>query len=166
MSCPPKSDGILKIRVAEGETIGIGTVIAELEAPPPGCSGCRCRAAASAPAADPIDKGEENPAASDQAGYGGTPAGGAAAPGRRSCCWRWGSVEMKIPNVGESIAEVTVAKWLKEDGAQVSRDEVIAELESDKATFELPAKPPVSAPRREGRRNHQHRGRDCAHRRR
>ncbi|MGI4821446.1 MAG: 2-oxoglutarate dehydrogenase complex dihydrolipoyllysine-residue succinyltransferase [Janthinobacterium lividum] len=46
---------------------------------------------------------------------------------------------MKIPAVGESITEVTVAKWLKPDGAQVSRDEVIAELESDKATFELPA---------------------------
>ena len=48
-------------------------------------------------------------------------------------------LEIKIPAVGESITEVTVAKWLKEDGAQVSRDEVIAELESDKATFELPA---------------------------
>jgi 2-oxoglutarate dehydrogenase E2 component (dihydrolipoamide succinyltransferase) len=46
---------------------------------------------------------------------------------------------MKIPTVGESITEVTVAKWLKPDGAPVSRDEVIAELESDKATFELPA---------------------------
>jgi 2-oxoglutarate dehydrogenase E2 component (dihydrolipoamide succinyltransferase) len=46
---------------------------------------------------------------------------------------------MKIPAVGESITEVTVAKWLKPDGAQVNRDEVIAELESDKATFELPA---------------------------
>ena len=46
---------------------------------------------------------------------------------------------MKIPAVGESITEVTVAKWLKADGAQVQRDEIIAELESDKATFELPA---------------------------
>jgi 2-oxoglutarate dehydrogenase E2 component (dihydrolipoamide succinyltransferase) len=46
---------------------------------------------------------------------------------------------MKIPAVGESITEVTVSKWLKPDGAQVARDEVIAELESDKATFELPA---------------------------
>ncbi|MDQ2793325.1 MAG: 2-oxoglutarate dehydrogenase complex dihydrolipoyllysine-residue succinyltransferase, partial [Bacteroidota bacterium] len=96
--------------------------------------------ATSAPTADPIDKGEENPAASDQAGYGGTPAGGAAsaAPAAAPAAGG-GSVEMKIPNVGESITEVTVAKWLKEDGAQVSRDEVIAELESDKATFELPA---------------------------
>ncbi|MGI4886382.1 MAG: 2-oxoglutarate dehydrogenase complex dihydrolipoyllysine-residue succinyltransferase [Janthinobacterium lividum] len=50
-----------------------------------------------------------------------------------------GTVEMKIPAVGESITEVTIAKWLKPDGAAVKRDEVIAELESDKATFELPA---------------------------
>ena len=46
---------------------------------------------------------------------------------------------MKVPTVGESITEVTVAKWLKADGATVQRDEIIAELESDKATFELPA---------------------------
>ncbi|MGI4823669.1 MAG: biotin/lipoyl-containing protein, partial [Janthinobacterium lividum] len=47
--------------------------------------------------------------------------------------------EIKIPAVGESITEVTIAKWLKQDGDAVKRDEVIAELESDKATFELPA---------------------------
>jgi pyruvate/2-oxoglutarate dehydrogenase complex dihydrolipoamide acyltransferase (E2) component len=47
--------------------------------------------------------------------------------------------EIKIPAVGESITEVTIAKWLKKDGEAVKRDEVIAELESDKATFELPA---------------------------
>ncbi|RZJ60373.1 MAG: dihydrolipoamide succinyltransferase, partial [Hymenobacter sp.] len=47
--------------------------------------------------------------------------------------------EIKIPAVGESITEVTIAKWLKADGAAVKRDEVIAELESDNATFELPA---------------------------
>lgn len=48
-------------------------------------------------------------------------------------------LEIKIPAVGESITEVTIAKWLKKDGETVKRDEVIAELESDKATFELPA---------------------------
>ena len=48
-------------------------------------------------------------------------------------------LEIKIPAVGESITEVTIAKWLKKDGEAVKRDEVIAELESDKATFELPA---------------------------
>ena len=137
---PAEADGVLKIRVAEGETIGIGTVIADLDGAAAGTApaAAPAPAAASVPAADPINKGEENPAASDQAGYGGTPASGAAAPAAAPAVGG-GSIEMKIPNVGESITEVTVAKWLKEDGAQVSRDEVIAELESDKATFELPA---------------------------
>jgi len=49
------------------------------------------------------------------------------------------SLEIKVPPVGESITEVTLASWLKKDGDTVQMDEVIAELESDKATFELTA---------------------------
>src|SRR5699024_262834 len=52
------------------------------------------------------------------------------------------AVDIKIPSVGESISEVTLAEWLKEDGDYVEMDENIAELESDKATFELPAEKP------------------------
>lgn len=48
-------------------------------------------------------------------------------------------IEIKVPAVGESINEVTLIKWLKKDGDYVERDEVIAELESEKATFELNA---------------------------
>ncbi|HZG99565.1 MAG TPA: 2-oxoglutarate dehydrogenase complex dihydrolipoyllysine-residue succinyltransferase [Flavisolibacter sp.] len=48
-------------------------------------------------------------------------------------------IDIKVPTVGESINEVTLVKWLKEDGAYVERDEVIAELESEKATFEVNA---------------------------
>jgi len=138
---PAEADGVLKIRVAEGETIGIGTVIAELD----GAGAPSGEAAPATPAAggDALNKGEENPAASDQAGYGGQPAdrpdSSPATPGAAAPAPAAATVEMKIPAVGESITEVTVAKWLKPDGAQVSRDEVIAELESDKATFELPA---------------------------
>lgn len=47
--------------------------------------------------------------------------------------------EIKVPAVGESISEVTLLKWLKRDGEYVERDEVIAELESEKATFEVNA---------------------------
>ncbi len=47
--------------------------------------------------------------------------------------------EMVVPTVGESITEVTLATWLKEDGSHVELDEIIAEVDSDKATFELPA---------------------------
>ncbi len=48
-------------------------------------------------------------------------------------------LEMNIPAVGESITEVTISEWVKEDGEHVAMDEVIAEIESDKATFELTA---------------------------
>jgi 2-oxoglutarate dehydrogenase E2 component (dihydrolipoamide succinyltransferase) len=48
-------------------------------------------------------------------------------------------IQIKVPTVGESISEVTIANWLKKDGDTVKLDEVIAELESDKATFELTA---------------------------
>jgi len=49
------------------------------------------------------------------------------------------SIEIKVPPVGESITEVVLSRWVKNDGEAVEMDEVIAELESDKATFELTA---------------------------
>lgn len=48
-------------------------------------------------------------------------------------------IEIKVPPVGESISEVTLVKWIKNDGDWVERDEIICELESEKATFELNA---------------------------
>ena len=48
-------------------------------------------------------------------------------------------IDIKVPTVGESISEVTLVKWLKKDGEYVERDQVIAELESEKATFEINA---------------------------
>src|SRR4051794_23977116 len=48
-------------------------------------------------------------------------------------------IDIKVPAVGESINEVTLLKWVKGDGEYVNRDEVIAELESEKATFEVNA---------------------------
>ena len=47
--------------------------------------------------------------------------------------------DIKVPTVGESINEVTLLKWNKKDGDYVERDEVIAEMESEKATFEVNA---------------------------
>jgi 2-oxoglutarate dehydrogenase E2 component (dihydrolipoamide succinyltransferase) len=48
-------------------------------------------------------------------------------------------IELKVPAVGESITEVQIAKWLKREGDHVERDENICEIETDKATVELPA---------------------------
>ncbi len=48
-------------------------------------------------------------------------------------------IDIKVPTVGESISEVSLVKWLKKDGDYVNRDELLCELESEKATFELNA---------------------------
>ena len=48
-------------------------------------------------------------------------------------------LEMKVPSPGESITEVEIADWLVEDGDYVEKDQAIAEVDSDKATLELPA---------------------------
>jgi 2-oxoglutarate dehydrogenase E2 component (dihydrolipoamide succinyltransferase) len=52
---------------------------------------------------------------------------------------RFFMIDIKVPTVGESISEVTLLKWVKNSGDYVERDEVIAELESEKATFEVNA---------------------------
>jgi len=49
------------------------------------------------------------------------------------------ALEMKVPSPGESITEVEIAQWLVEDGDYVKKDQPIAEVDSDKATLELPA---------------------------
>ena len=48
-------------------------------------------------------------------------------------------LEMKVPSPGESISEVEIAAWLVNDGDYVEKDQPIAEVDSDKATLELPA---------------------------
>jgi 2-oxoglutarate dehydrogenase E2 component (dihydrolipoamide succinyltransferase) len=65
---------------------------------------------------------------------------GTSIPGQGGVSAKSGKiVEMTVPTVGESITEVIVGSWSKKDGDFVELDEVIAEIESDKATFELTA---------------------------
>ena len=49
------------------------------------------------------------------------------------------ATEIKVPSLGKSITEATVAKWLKHPGEPVAADEPVAELETDKVTLEVPA---------------------------
>ncbi|QXV65359.1 2-oxoglutarate dehydrogenase complex dihydrolipoyllysine-residue succinyltransferase [Mucilaginibacter sp. 21P] len=119
--------GTLKIAAAEGDTLAIGAVVATIE---------EGGAAASAPAADsaPATTADGNkPATADSPenpanAYAPAPQAGGGE-----------SLEIKVPPVGESITEVTLSRWIKKDGEAVEMDEAIAELESDKATFELTA---------------------------
>ncbi|HRP55776.1 2-oxoglutarate dehydrogenase complex dihydrolipoyllysine-residue succinyltransferase [Agriterribacter sp.] len=113
--------GVLKTQVNEGDTIAIGSVLAKIDdkAAKPAAS------EAPAPAKDSKAEDKAAPAAVK-------PAEEARAAGK-------GKIQVKVPVVGESISEVTLLKWAKKDGELVRRDEVIAELESEKATFELNA---------------------------
>lgn len=113
---PAEADGILRIIGKEGDTLSIGAPICSIEA---GAS-----SAAPAPAATPA------PAVVEAA-----PVVVAEVPANT----KKETIEIKVPAVGESITEVTIASWIKKSGEQVGLDEIICELESDKATFELPS---------------------------
>jgi len=106
---PAEASGILRIKAQEGDTVEIGGLICVIET--------SATAAAAAP----------TPTAATPVVQVASP----AAPGSVK--------EMIVPTVGESITEVTLANWLKKDGDFVTLDEIIAEVDSDKATFELPA---------------------------
>jgi 2-oxoglutarate dehydrogenase E2 component (dihydrolipoamide succinyltransferase) len=107
------SAGVLKIVKQQGETVPIGELLCEIES--------------NGQASQPAQPKQEAKAAQPTA----TPAQPAKPTG--------GIKEMKVPTVGESITEVTISTWLKKDGDFVKLDEILAEVESDKATFELPA---------------------------
>ena len=49
------------------------------------------------------------------------------------------TIEIRVPTLGESVTEATVARWLKQPGEAIARDEPIVELETDKVTLEVPA---------------------------
>ncbi|MFA0962132.1 2-oxoglutarate dehydrogenase complex dihydrolipoyllysine-residue succinyltransferase [Roseivirga sp. BDSF3-8] len=117
-----EASGVLKIKAKEGETLEVGALICQIDE--------------NGDAAD--SEGEEKPEAKKsgqddktQPEDNGKQDGGASKTGE--------VIEMSVPAVGESITEVTISSWLKKDGDFVDLDEVIAEIESDKATFELTA---------------------------
>ena len=107
---PAEASGILRIKANVGDTVEIGGLV------------CIIEESASAPSSTPAPAPAVAPAAAPAA---------TSAPS--------GIKEMIVPTVGESITEVTLANWLKKDGDLVTLDEIIAEVDSDKATFELPA---------------------------
>lgn len=104
-----ETSGILRIKAEEGDNLEIGALICVIE------EGEGAAPAPSSEAAAPAAASSEGPKSTGE------------------------TIEMVIPAVGESISEVTVSNWTKADGDFVEMDEIICELESDKATFELNA---------------------------
>jgi len=95
----------------EGDTVEIGALLGRLG----GANGAAASAPAAAPEAAPA------PAAAPAASSGGA------------------SVDVTVPSMGESVAEGTIASFLKQVGESVSKDETIAEIETDKVALEVPA---------------------------
>ena len=119
--------GILKTVAKEGDTLAIGATLATIED-----GGAAATAPkADTPAAQPQPEVVANAPAPAPANAVPVTANAIAAP--------TGPLQVKVPPVGESITEVTLSRWIKKDGDTVVMDEAIAELESDKATFELTA---------------------------
>ena len=116
---PAEAEGILHIVAKEGDVLPIGAVICSIEV---GGVQVAVNVADAAPVAA-VPLASVAPVAS-MAAVSSVPAQ---------------VIEVKVPAVGESITEVTVSVWNKKSGDVVKLDEVICELESDKATFELPA---------------------------
>jgi len=103
-------DGVVEeILVAEGDNVAVGTLIAKLGSG----NGAAAAPKESAPA--------EKPAPAAEKSSGGT------------------AMNIDVPNVGESVSEVTIASWMKQPGDAVKKDEAIVELETDKAAQELVA---------------------------
>jgi 2-oxoglutarate dehydrogenase E2 component (dihydrolipoamide succinyltransferase) len=117
---PAEAEGVLHIVAKEGDVLPIGAIICTIEAGGATASVKVADAPAAAVVAAPV--AAVAPVAPAPVSSGPTSV-----------------LEIKVPAVGESITEVTVSVWNKKTGDSVSLDEVLCELESDKATFELPA---------------------------
>ncbi len=111
-----ESSGILHIKAQEGETLDIGALLCEID---------DSAKSNGKPESKSSDQEEKQPEKEEATSSEPKSTGNV--------------IEMKVPAVGESINEVTIASWSKKDGDFVELDEVIAEIESDKATFELTA---------------------------
>ncbi|MCC5921779.1 MAG: 2-oxoglutarate dehydrogenase complex dihydrolipoyllysine-residue succinyltransferase [Cyclobacteriaceae bacterium] len=109
--------GKLHHKAEEGDTLAIGDIICEIDTEASG-GGSGTEKKESKPSSSTSDSSSKS-------------SGGPSKTGE--------VLEMKVPEVGESITEVTIASWLKSDGDYAALDEIIAEIESDKATFELAA---------------------------
>lgn len=116
-----EESGVLKIQAKEGDTVKIGETIAQIDEK------------AAAPSAQ---KEAAEPAVKETINKDAAVSASPIAPASLS---NKGIIEMKVPAIGESINEVTLLSWKKQNGDYVERDEVICELESEKATFELNA---------------------------
>lgn len=134
----PGAGVLLEIRVPEGETVEVGSVVAVI-----GEAGETAAASAPAPAAEPPaytapEPGPEPGSVPDTANIIPIPVNSqitdAAPPASTE-----GATEVVMPQMGESITEGTVSKWLKSVGDKIEKDEPLLEISTDKVDAEVPS---------------------------
>ncbi len=126
------ADGVLEdILVAEGDVAVIGQLIAKLG------SGSGASAKSKPKAKETASK--DTPSKAAATAQTKTQTKTEAKPETKPASSGGSSVNIDVPNVGESVAEVTIATWMKKPGDAVAKDEAIVELETDKASQELVA---------------------------
>jgi len=138
-----EQSGIIKTIAKEGDTLGIGAVLANISekaSKPVSTNQATKPATLNKPATITIEEPEEEkPVVQAEMPVTHQSITSEVKTETLQAKAVKGIIELKVPTVGESISEVTLLKWLKKDGEYVDRDQVIAELESEKATFELNA---------------------------
>jgi len=117
----PAAGTMGEIVAAEGETVGVDALLANIEEGGEGAAPAK-----EEPKAEEA-KSEDAPAEEKAESSGGDSSGGGA------------SVDVMVPTLGESVTEATVATWFKKVGDSVEADEMLCELETDKVSVEVPA---------------------------
>jgi len=121
---PAEATGVLKVKAGEGDVLAIGDVVGSIDTNGKAAAASTESKPAEAKTEPKVEAAAPTPAAASQS----APATAGGDP-----------INVTVPTVGESITEVTIAQWLMDDGASVNEGDLICEIESDKASFELPA---------------------------
>lgn len=139
---PSSEEGtLIEVLAQEGDTVEVGAIIARLGSPDEASSnGSSGESGGSGQAEEPKAEAEE-PAAEEKSSGGSQQAATESAPAPET-----GSTtevgerhEVVMPKMGESVQEGTILRWLKEPGDSIERDEIIAEISTDKVDTEIPS---------------------------
>ncbi|MEW5423766.1 2-oxoglutarate dehydrogenase complex dihydrolipoyllysine-residue succinyltransferase [Amorphus sp. 3PC139-8] len=122
----PAAGTLGSISAKSGDTVEVGALLGEISEGG-GAAKSEAPAKASAPAEAAPEKSEEAPAKAEAESAPSDSGGGGE------------GVAIKVPALGESVTEATIAKWFKQEGDSVAQDEPLVELETDKVSVEVPA---------------------------
>ena len=139
----PAAGTLQEIKIQEGATVQINTIVAVISEGAGGTATAAAPAAtesAAAPANDSVTPAAiDSPATDDEAPSPAAASAPAASSTDAGASSSGGGTEIPMPQMGESITEGTITKWLKKVGESVERDEPLFEISTDKVDAEIPS---------------------------